>query len=362
MGLFNMIFNKKPIQTYSDFWQWFQLNEKKFYKSLKHEGDINKVFFDKLAPKLNELKDGYWFLAGMFDDDTAELIITADGMIKNIVFVEELVDAAPEMKNWKITALKQPTLDNSYSIELDGYSFDETTMMFYPNEITNCPDEIDITIAHKDLDDENRTSIISGVYLALENSLGELNFATSIDSLNVISYEEAQSELIHIEKLKSYLTWREKEFIEKYKGLIHNTEDDNYSGMKFKLKNGREIIASVNSDLLKWDKKGSHPWIVVLRFKYNGEENEGMPNTEIYKFLDHIEDEIMLQLKDSEGYLNIGRQTGDNLRELFIACSEFRKPSKELYKIQNKYSNKIDFNFEIFKDKYWQTFDKFSAN
>ena len=36
-------------------------------------------------------------------------------------------------------------------------------------------------------------------------------------------------ELIPISKLKDFLTWREKEFIEKYEGTRHNTENDSYA-------------------------------------------------------------------------------------------------------------------------------------
>ena len=34
--------------------------------------------------------------------NTSELVITPDGVIKNIAFVEELVQAAPKMINWKL--------------------------------------------------------------------------------------------------------------------------------------------------------------------------------------------------------------------------------------------------------------------
>lgn len=42
----------------------------------------------------------------MLDNETAELIITADGILKNYVFVEELIDSVPKIKGWKFTAHK----------------------------------------------------------------------------------------------------------------------------------------------------------------------------------------------------------------------------------------------------------------
>ncbi|MFD0991683.1 hypothetical protein [Tenacibaculum geojense] len=118
MNFLKSIFNIKeePIKSYSDFWKWFEKNENIFHKVVKSQGDIEDVFFNKLGPKLNELKEGFWYLTGMYDDNNSELILTADGIIKNIVFVEELVDSAPKFKNWIITALKQPT-DLNHNME-----------------------------------------------------------------------------------------------------------------------------------------------------------------------------------------------------------------------------------------------------
>ena len=70
----------------------------------------------------------------------------------------------------------------------------------------------------------------------------------------------------------------------------------------------------------------------------------------------------MAELKDSDGYLNIGRQTADSVREVYFACFEFRKPSKVLHTIKKEYQNKIKLDFDIYKDKYWQSFNRFIHN
>src|SRR5687767_6937132 len=108
MSFLKNIFTTKeqPIRSYTDFWNWFQKNEKKFFEVVKGHRDIENQFFAKLSPKLSELKDGFFYLTGMFDDHTAELVFTADGAIKNFVFIEELVHTAPTIKGWKFTALK----------------------------------------------------------------------------------------------------------------------------------------------------------------------------------------------------------------------------------------------------------------
>ena len=109
MSFLKNILGKKdsPIKSYSDFWNWFHDNEKTFYNVVKSNKDIEKGFFDKLSPKLAELKDGYFFLTGMYDENTVELVLTADGNTKNIVFIEELVEQAPKIKGWKLSDLKK---------------------------------------------------------------------------------------------------------------------------------------------------------------------------------------------------------------------------------------------------------------
>ncbi len=364
MNFLKPIFSKKEesINSYSDFWNWFQKNERKFYKVLKEEGNVNKIFFEKLGPKLNELKEGFWYLAGMYNDEVAELIITPDGEIKNVVFTEELIQNAPNLENWKFTALK-PAIDvKDVNIEMGGYSFNNENLFFYSNDHQDYPDEIDIVITHNQLNEQNKSTIVNGTYIFLDNYLGELNSILIIDNLNVISEAAVEKKLIPIGKLKDFLIWREKEFVEKYKGLRHNTENDIYSSLEATLKNGLPLIAIVNSDLLSWDSKASHPWIAKLQIKYDGKNNNGMPSGIVYQLMNEIEEKLMAQLKDSEGYLNIGRETADSIREVYFACNEFRKPSKVFYSIKEEYKNKIELDFDIYKDRYWQSFNRFNTN
>ncbi|MBO3097515.1 DUF695 domain-containing protein [Gelidibacter pelagius] len=362
MSIFKKLFDNKPenIASYADFWNWFKDNEKTFYNVIKNKGDIQKSFFNKLGPKLDQINEGIWFLVGMTDDTTAEIIFTPDGIIKNIVFVEELVRAAPDLEHWKFTALKQPSKpDNPFGIEMEGYKFDADKLSFYATDHPNMPDIIDLTIAYKDYNGQDKSVMDNGVYLTLDNNLGELNSVTAIDRLNIIDPSDATQELIPFNKLNDFLIWREKEFVEKYHGLRHDTENDTYSSMEATLENGLPLIAIVNTDLLQWDSKASHPWIATVKIAYNGENNNGLPDSDTYQLLNEIEDQIMKELKDSEGYLNIGRETADSLREVYFACIDFRKPSKVLHNMQQDYKNKLDITFDLYKDKYWQSFDRY---
>ena len=109
MGFLNKILRRPEpaIGSYQDFWDWFVQNQTEFYNivSQKNPALVEAKFFSKLAPKLAQLTDGIFYLTGMANDSTAELVLTADGNPKNIVFVEELADASPHIPNWLITKL-----------------------------------------------------------------------------------------------------------------------------------------------------------------------------------------------------------------------------------------------------------------
>jgi hypothetical protein len=316
------------------------------------------MFFNKLAPKLNKLKKGIFFLTGMCDKETAELVLTPDGSIKNISFVEELVKAAPKIEGWKFTALK-PATDTS--IEMAGYKFNTENISFYSNDHVDAPDQIDLAVVHNDLNESNRAALTNGVFIFLENFLGELNFVTTIDQITVIGKKETEKDLVPIGKLKDFLIWREKEFLEKYDGARHSTENNSYALLEAKLDSGNLLLATINTDLLDWDSKASHPWIMNIEIKYDGSRNNGMPDNETSELLNTIEDEIMQYLKDIDGYLYVGHQTAENLREIYFACKDFRKPSNVLYLIKQKYSPNTDIDYDIYKDKYWQSFNRFKS-
>lgn len=361
MSLMKNIFGKKdqPITSYEEFWKWFEINEKKFYKIVQEAENVESQFFEVLTEKLQELREGFFFLTGMSDATHAEIIFTADGNVKNIVFVEELVSAAPKIENWIFSAFK-PALDiNNIGVRMDDYKFDKNNISFYAIDHKYHPDEVDIVAVYHEYKAEDHDLIATGISIFLDNYLGELEYISNIDNLSVSSLEDATEELIPISKLKDFLIWREKEFVEKYEGFRYDSDSDNFQNLSAELENGKKLLAIVDASLLEWDAKASHPWILSIQIPYVGEPETGLPDDATYLYLNDIEDAILSQLKDTDGYLNVARQTADDSREIYFACREFRKPSKVLDQIIKKYSDRTDIDFEIFKDKYWRTFERF---
>lgn len=350
---------EKPISNYAEFWKWFRQHEQRFHRTIQSGKDVNRDFLEPLFSKLKELREGVYLLAGMLDANTVEVVFTAEGNFRHIYFVEELIAAAPHMLGWKFTPSKPPTAISNFNLEMGGYTFSKDNLSFYPEEQPDYPDEIKIIVIHQDFTAENNRDITLGVYNYLDNYLGELNSITIIDSLDVKGPDGAVQELIPIEKLEGYLNWRQKEFVEKYDAVRHNMKDDMYASLNGELEDGRPLVMIVNSTLLDWDGKASHPWIIDFTMEYEGTRTNGMPDKPVYQLMDKIEDEMAAQLPDVEGYLSIGRQTGGNKRKVYMACKDFRLPCKVFDTIQDKYGENISMNLSVFKDKYWRSFDKF---
>jgi len=352
-----MLSREEAINDPAGFWVWFKQHEQKFHKAVKSGKEIERDFFNHLSPRLNQLHKGIYYVTGMFDDHTVELVFTPEGIIENVVFCEELANAAPNIAGWKFTALKSPMSMKDIDIKLQGYSFTSENIGFYVNEIKEYPDEINIILEHKDYNQQNKDIIKNGCFLFLDNLLGELKVITLLDQVSFVSPGVQKGDFNGIEKLDSYITWREKEFVEKHTGKRYNTENDSHSLMEAELEDGTPVIAIMNSELLNWDAKASHSWMAIVEFNFKG--NNGMPDEKLAEEMDRIEDEIMKYLKDEEGYLNVGRETGQNKRTIFFACAEFRKPSIVLTNIVNKYKPSIKINFEMFRDKYWRSLSQF---
>ena len=193
----------------------------------------------------------------------------------------------------------------------------------------------------------------------MDNFLGELKSVTTIDSVLVAGKHDAKRELVPIEKLKSFLEWREKEFVEKYHGVVKDTKDMQHSILEAETANGGRLIAAMNTDILNWGSKASHPWILSIEASYDGSSNGGLPEGEANQALWRLEERIAEQLKDEDGYVLIGHESADNLRSIYFACKDFRKPSKVVHQMSLDAPEwKID--YKIYKDKYWQSLNRFN--
>lgn len=370
MGIFDKIFGRKsekrieestpskPSDPLTAFWEWFLTKERAFAEVVRRQGDIQNEVFSPINRHLDSYREGIFLLVGMQGDDV-DLIFTAEGDVRNFVFVEQLVAAAPAIPGWMFQALKPAAPIEKFGVSMNGYDIDASNLFFYAEEDPELPDLIDIRVVYQHLRPDNREACIPGVFIFLENYLGELRFATDVDEVEVIGPGEAKEELIPISKLSDYLIWRQKEFVEKHEGHRRDIEDDSYSIMEATLPDGVRIMAVLNTDLLNWDAKASHPWMLVVTIRYDGSQFNGMPSEPTLEILNRVMDVFEAQLVAEDGYLSIVRQTGNNERLLYIACKDFRRPSLVATEIMAQYEGVLDMSYRIFSDKYWLSVERF---
>jgi hypothetical protein len=358
----NLFGSKKEthINNYHDFWQWFVAHEAAFHKVVKAKPELEIIDEKVLTPiieQLHKLNENFFSEVGMESDNRADLVITAHGDLKTFVFVDDLLAAAPKLSNWTFTNLKR-AVSFECSIKMDGYVFDNETIGFYTNVLPQYPDEIDITLAHKDFNEEDEKTIVNGSFIYLDAILGEFNSLTLIDAVSIEGIDPKR-DLIPMSKLNDFLIWREKEFVEKYKGTRLTDEKDEFFTYEAETEAGDVIIAIMNKSLLDWEAKPSHPWLLTIECEYDGSENNSLPDSETFDLMNQFEDELLPLLPFSEGYLNIGRQTGLNKRTTYLACKEFKKSSKIVFDMIKKYEKQLPMTYEIKRDKYWMALNQF---
>jgi Family of unknown function (DUF695) len=365
MNFFKKLLTKNtPPPANQPLWEWFSEHERSFFHTVrsKDSQQINNRFLQEFMPRLQAIHDTLYCETGMFDETTAELVISAQGDVKSFVFSEDLVAAAPALAHWKFTALKPAMGMHDMGIHLGGYVFDRHKISFFYNDDPQYPDEIQLTFIHQDFTEANKDIVSQGVFLFLETVLGELDAATLIDKATVEGPITGGQQIIPMEKLLDFLTWKEKEFVEKYQGIRHQNENEGYSVLEGEDEEGFPSIGIVNIDLLGWDAKASLSWMLVIVIDYEksgGVGNKGMPDDKHDQQMTRLEEELSQQLPDAAGYLSLGRQTYRGKRTLFLACKEYRNASRITHRLLQSYQPALSGSYEIYKDKYWRTMEVF---
>lgn len=346
--------NSRPYSS-TDFWTWFQANQTSFHASVKANDRVVETFLDKLGPELAKLKEGIYFLTGMFDEHTAELILTAEGDVLVIPVVEDLVAAAPKLPNWRFTALKPPCDIEHVSIGMNGHSFDKDNVFFRPVESA---DSVDIQLSHADLTEENREALVPGLHILLDNFLGELEYLEGIDGVEIVEPGDLEGGTWQpIGTLKDHLARMRTEIAARQGNASYEGTEGSWTMFSGETGNGEKLLCVMDMDVLNWEGKASHPWMSILTVKYSG--RNGMPEQDDNQALNDLEEELLPTLQPDAGCLYVGRETGRNERRIFFACKDFRAPSRAFDAIASAWSDRFEFETDLFKDRSWQTHARF---
>jgi hypothetical protein len=348
------------LEAAEKFWQWFAENEARFRNYEEQDSEKTHDFLDELVHELKPYNPWLKALAGGDGHGKYELIITADGDIALFPKVEQLIDAAPRIEGWKLTAHKPPLGFDQIRIDMYDKEFSPDTVNFYPLINPQCPDEVNIILTHPGYKEEEDEQFQTAGMIYLENGLGELNTAVQIDKyvVGALPPESDGLEIIPITKLNEYLNWREKEFVEKYESSGKSRPEENYTVLEAKDNENKPMFATIDAGFKDWEYRSAFPWLMQIDINYKGDEH-GLPDNTQMEELQSIEDEIVALFPSDSSILYIGHRTYDNYRSVYFYTNNYSKASNMLHQYLEKNLRKSEIVFFIKKDKYWHTMEQF---
>jgi hypothetical protein len=196
----------------TNFWNYFKQNNFVFLLLNEIPNDELKIHFDKLISVLH-LYNKDLNLIIKNKSKGAELIITANGNPYLFKEVELILQYAPVVERWKITAFLQPETNlirykNCTDKPFEYYDIilKISEMYFEPLEIQNKPLELGIRVHIKDyIVYKDNPRLKEAVYIHLEHLLGEKSFANDLAFIEIGQLETNQVNLIELYQLKFYI-------------------------------------------------------------------------------------------------------------------------------------------------------------
>jgi hypothetical protein len=350
--------NGSPTSAAVVFWQWFVDNEHRFTNLNKSESNQALVFLEELIDQMAPFNPYLKALAGPHNDHQYELIITADGDIALFNKVEELVQAAPSLDKWVITAHKPALGFEEISIELYEREFSAQTTQFYPVIDEHYPDEVAIVITHTEYNAEEDEQFQAGSKIYIENGLGELNTATKIDHYETGPLPGNGIDVIPITKLAEYLNWREKEFVEKYESVNIERPEEAFYVLEAEDNAGKPILATIDGGFKDWPLRPAFAWVIQVDIGYKGDES-GLPTEKQLQELQVIEDQVV-DLFPKNGMVHYtGHRTYDNFRSVYFYASDYKPIADLLDQFADTFPTDYELMFFIKKDKYWRNMEPF---
>jgi len=190
-----------------NFWNWFETNNHKylFLDDISEEEKENLM--NELLAHLHEYCDELYFeIGGDPDKRNLELIITAEGIRENFPKVEELINAAPRLKDWVFIKFK-PALGPGFITDYEGTKFDPAKIIYIPLDNRNDQSLIGLNVCYPELNEDNREKYLFATYIMVDTLIGEKSAVEDIDYLNVINTpaDIAEYNFMHLCDIGDYI-------------------------------------------------------------------------------------------------------------------------------------------------------------
>jgi hypothetical protein len=204
----------KKINT---FWNWFQDNNQTIKNLItetpKNQKHISFWISKNLSYYCNEIDFMIVFPINNNNNNKSELILTANGNPEYFEQVINLVDNAPQLKNWKFTAFIQPTerIDKIMKGLDEPYIFQEiilkaSELTFLPIEYHELSHKLDIVVFLKNhhLYCDTKT-LRQAIFIIMQDILGEKSLYQNINFVQLAQVPDNKNGLVHLYELQRYL-------------------------------------------------------------------------------------------------------------------------------------------------------------
>lgn len=193
--MFKNLFSKPSKQEV--FWKWFMKNGETYFN---FEQDQQRLF-SHLHLQLKKIDKNLVFeFSPIRQDNTRELIISADGVKTSFPAVTDLVNAAPSLDKWQIVAFRQPRKGvNAIKYENLSVSYDNIFFKFGKDS-----GKIALELHIRDFYES--TEWTNATFILLDLILGEYSTETYISKIDwKLLDEEEISQLYPITTLPNIL-------------------------------------------------------------------------------------------------------------------------------------------------------------
>lgn len=173
--------------TSVQFWTWFSTNADRLRHDFADAEAADEILpvIERIREQLHRYDERLFPLIGLDEDDTPELIITAEGDAHAFLSVFELMKAAPKLQDWRIVPLKPRigACETFRSIEVDGeeLTLDDTRFVMASNGT-----EVELAILVDDYAEEAEERLRYMALTLVECLIGERDLATRVNALDVI--------------------------------------------------------------------------------------------------------------------------------------------------------------------------------
>ena len=188
-----------------EFWSWF---EKLATRFTAVSDCVEGVDLDAIQTQLHKYCENLWFEVGGDPDGPIEFVISAEGDERYFSKVEELVNAAPDIRGWSIVAFKQPQ-GFDFVTEYAGFELDPKQCWFLPLRSAREPSRVALRVGVPKFDPEISERIKNGLYVVTDTGLGELVAGQRIAFIEAceVPADPEEDGFLRLNELGDYIAW-----------------------------------------------------------------------------------------------------------------------------------------------------------